>query len=97
MSTPDKVYVRPGQIVWHVMPWSEVCIFMRLADRVCGVELIEHESDGRTYHVAQIYDGAPEAPREFSFPVLPSETGLYHDQGGYYTYAPTPTAKEDAA
>lgn len=57
------------------MPWSEACLFMKIAGQVLEVEIREHG--------AQLYkDGRP-----FSFPILWEEAGFYTDQKTKKPYA----------
>lgn len=60
-----------------LLPWSEVCLHMGVADRVMLGVLRE---DG----MVQLYreDGT-----RFSAPITAGEAGVYHDRKiGYYTY-----------
>lgn len=65
VKTGDKVLVQ--------LPWSEVCMFMKVADQVRPVEILP---DG-----AQIFnaDGT-----KLSFPVTHGEAGIYQDAQGLY-------------
>lgn len=74
--TESKVRVAPGDTVEIVLPWSEVCMHMQVADQRRGVLVGEHG--------AQILnaDGSP-----FSFPVTHGEAGIFRDQGGLYVQA----------
>ena len=71
--------VRPGDRVRIELPYSEVCMHMRLAGRVMDVRMTE----GR-YPMAQLLnpDGS-----EFSAPILTAEAGIYGDvDRGFYYY-----------
>ena len=70
-------YVRPGERVTIEMPWSEVCMHMRIAGRVMQAEVLPGGWS------AQIYDmkGQP-----FSAPVTTGEAGFHHDSEGIYCY-----------
>jgi hypothetical protein len=63
--------VRPGDRVRIELPYSEVCMHMRVAGRVMDVRM----TDGR-YPMAQLLnsDGS-----EFSFPITTGEAGIYGD------------------
>lgn len=65
LSVGDEVRVR--------LPYSEVCMHMRLADQVRTVQVQAHG--------AQILgeDGLP-----FSFPITHGEAGIYRDAEGLY-------------
>lgn len=68
-------YIQPGERVPNEMPWSEVCMHMRIAGQVLEVEIV-----GEQYHMAQLYkDGQP-----FSAPVTTGEAGIYQDYDGRY-------------
>lgn len=65
--------VKPGDVVRLRMPWSEVCLYMKVAEQMRDVRILE---DG-----AQILndDGTP-----YSFPVTHGEAGIYRDAEGLY-------------
>lgn len=67
LSVGDRVRIE--------LPYSEVCMHMRVAGQVFVVEVREHG--------AQILneDGSP-----FSFPILHGEAGIFRDAAGLYTY-----------
>jgi hypothetical protein len=80
MAASNKRYVRPGEDVTVMLPHSEVCLSMRVADRIARVRL---EPSGRSAQI-MFRDGRP-----FSFPVLRGEAGLYEDENGVYGYEET--------
>lgn len=65
--------VKPGDVVWLKLPWSEACMHLRVAGQVRDVRVL---ADG-----AQILndDGTP-----YSFPVTHGEAGIYSDADGLY-------------
>jgi hypothetical protein len=77
-------FVRIGETVRLELPYTEVCMFMRVAGEIFDVQL-----QGEQYPVAQLYrlDGTP-----FSFPITPGEAGLFSHHGAkdparrYYCY-----------
>ena len=79
--------VRPGDRVRIELPYSEVCMHMRVAGRVMDVRMTE----GR-YPMAQLLspDGS-----EFSAPILTAEAGIFGDvERGFYCYPESePTAE----
>ena len=82
-SSPHAV--RPGDHVRIELPFSEVCMHMRVAGRVMDVRMTE----GR-YPMAQLLnpDGS-----EFSAPILTAEAGIYGDvDRGFYCYPPKAAA-----
>jgi hypothetical protein len=88
-NTPPPIqYVKPGETVTVELPWSEVCMSMRVAGRATRVQLIDPDGEGR-HMLAQIFD---DEGRPFSFPVLASEAGFYRNTDGWYCYPPSPTA-----
>lgn len=75
MNSNEKQYLRPGDVVVLRMPWSEVCMDMKIAGQVRPVRLERHQ--------AQILD---HKGGNFSFPVNTGEAGIYLDRscGKYY-------------
>ena len=75
----EPVYAEFNERVVLEMPFSEVCVHMRIAGTVMMAELLPTEYSA----TAQIYtlEG-----NTFSFPVTYSEAGFYKDQNGYYYY-----------
>jgi hypothetical protein len=67
--------VKPGDVVRLMLPWSEVCLYMKVADQVMDVRVLD---DG-----AQILN---EKGTPFSFPITHGEAGIYRDAEGLYTY-----------
>jgi hypothetical protein len=71
--------VRPGDRVRLELPFSEVCMHMRVAGRVMDVRMTEDQ-----YPMAQLLnaDGS-----EFSFPITTGEAGIFGDvDRGFYYY-----------
>lgn len=70
-----EIRVAIGELVTKTMPYSEVCVHMKIADKPMMVRILE---DG---YAAQLYnlDGTT-----FSFPIIYSEAGLYRDTEGFY-------------
>lgn len=68
-----KKRVQPGDVVQQRMPWSEACMFLRVAEQVRGVQVL---ATG-----AQIlnHDGT-----RYSFPITHGEAGIYQDATGLY-------------
>jgi hypothetical protein len=69
-----RVQLKTGDVVRLRMPWSEVCMHLRIADQVRDVRVLDNG--------AQILndDGTP-----YSFPVTHGEAGIYSDADGLYT------------
>jgi hypothetical protein len=63
-----------GDVVTVELPWSEVCMHMRVAGKRMNVQVLSHRS-------AQLLndDGTP-----FSFPILAVEAGIYQDKDGLF-------------
>lgn len=57
------------------MPWSEVCMHMRIADKVMRFRVVG--STGNEMVQLLNEDGTP-----FSFPITPGEAGLYRNHEG---------------
>lgn len=78
-----KHIIHIGETVDIELPYSEVCIHMRVAGKVRPVTLIANtRPDGTaSYPMAQILnlDGSP-----FSMPVTYGEAGIYRDGGEFY-------------
>jgi len=70
MST-NRVF--PGEIVKVKLPYSEVCMHMRVAGKVMWVQL----RGVSTQAVAQLYSEKGGKFVPFSAPILPGEAGLY--------------------
>lgn len=73
-----KTYVKPGEYFETEMPYSEVCMHMRIAGKVMRGELLD-----RQYPMVQLYDVDG---RKYSSPITTGEAGLYEDSEGYYYY-----------
>lgn len=65
-----KTWIKPGEKGRGMMPWSEVCMHMRVSDTVMEFELLE------TGEMVQLIAGNGE---KFSAPILPGEAGIYQD------------------
>jgi len=80
---PFNVLVEPEYIYQVKMPYSEVCIHMKVVDKVMGVELLP---DSRSVQLWEpIVKGDFIDWKQFSIPILASEAGLYfepHDDEG---------------
>lgn len=73
-----RVGVVIGQVVRLVLPWSEVCMHLRLAGHARAVRLTDEG-------MAQILD---DDGREVSFPILANEAGFYGNAAdGYYVHS----------
>ena len=70
-----KRYLNPGDVIRLRLPYSEVCMHMRVAGTVMEVELTASGS-------AQLWKDR----EKFSSPVLPGEAGIYRNSNGYYAY-----------
>lgn len=88
-----RQYVSVGDTVTVELPYSEVCMHMRVAGRQLQVEL-----QPARYFNGEPAPGSPvaqilsESGRPFSFPVLYGEAGFYRDESGrFYTYLPAPS------
>lgn len=75
-SLPRKVYVPVGERVLKEMPYSEVCMFMKIS----GTNMVvEPQANG----MAKVLNsfGQPYCP-----PITCGEAGLYSDENGFYYY-----------
>lgn len=70
--------IRPGWQVRLELPYSEVCMHMRVAGKVMNVQMTEGQ-----YPMAQVLKPSG---FEFSAPILPCEAGIYGSIEGYYCY-----------
>ena len=73
----QAVRVAPGQMSYHLLPHSEVCMHMRVAGQKRFVRLLP---GGR---MAQIYNADFSC---FSSPITYGEAGFYLRDGRFYTY-----------
>lgn len=69
----EKIRVETGKRYKSIMPHSEVCIHMRVADKVMEFEKLERRA------VQLFEDGKP-----FSHPIFPGEAGVMEDEEGFY-------------
>jgi hypothetical protein len=81
MVAIERTRIQPGQFGEKFMPFSEVCMSMRVAGTRMRFQLLE---PGR---MAQLYrlDGS-----EFSFPITAGEAGVFSDSEGHYYYPNLP-------
>jgi hypothetical protein len=77
-----KTYVQPNDRVKILCPYSEVCCYMKLADRLMYAEL--HVSVNG-YKTIQLFNKSGE---QHSFPIMLGEAGFYEDLNGVYYYPP---------
>lgn len=75
--------VRPqvGHRYEKVMPYSEVCLHMRIAGQRMAFEIVPSSAWGHSVQLYDLRDGRP-----FSSPILTGEAGLFEDSEGYYFY-----------
>jgi hypothetical protein len=81
------VPVRHGDRVRLKLPFSEVCMHLRVAGEVMTVVVIrDWYPNGHPRFMARLYD---ESGRRFSFPILTAEAGIYgyDDKMFYYPVA----------
>lgn len=72
-----RIPLNLGDRFWTIMPYSEVCLHMKIAGKEMIVQVLNHTS-------AQVYTLEGE---EFSFPITTGEAGVYTDlSGGLYAY-----------
>jgi len=74
----QQVFVRRGTLFANEMPFSEVCMFMGIAGKIMGCEIVGDRP------VVQLYDIPSKQP--FSFPILLGEAGVFEQDGKYYVY-----------
>lgn len=79
-SSKTPLPVKAGDHVLVEMPYSEVCMHMRIAGKPRVIEVIESKAWG---HTVQIYD---REGRKFSAPILTGEAGVYGHGNGLYVY-----------
>jgi hypothetical protein len=88
VNSSVRTYVAAGVTVTVELPFSEVCMHMRVAGTVRPVRL-QRATFGNGGEapgcVAQILndDGTP-----FSFPITTGEAGFFEDSNRFYTYLP---------
>lgn|ERR1041385_4130283 len=77
--------IRPGDVARLELPWSAVCMHMRVAGRVMHAQMTHGK-----YPMVQLLNPSGS---NFSAPILTSEAGVYGDvEHGFYYYA----VKDDA-
>ncbi len=82
-----EVRIYPGQSGRKIMPHSEVCMSMKIANqpmyfRFDIVGYLNNGIDGIAK--VQLFD---DNNRNFSGPILASEAGIYKDHKGFYYYS----------
>ena len=89
----SRVYLQAGDVIRLRLPWSEVCMHMRVAGKPMNVQIVVEGTSA----VAQLLtdDGS-----RFSSPILLGEAGIYTDGAGKH-YVParrviTPEAELDS-
>lgn len=65
--------IKSGDVVRVKLPWSEACMYMRVADQVRNVRVFDNAASILNE------DGTP-----FSFPITHGEAGIYSDAQGLY-------------
>lgn len=73
-----KHYMKSGERVPVIGPYSEVMCHMGLAGRPADIEFLECRFGDRTYHSAQVYRDSNMA----GAPVTCGEAGIYFDEDG---------------
>lgn len=78
MIDDRKITLTPGsgQKILYTMPYSEICMHMKIAGKLMWVELLNDR-------VAQLYDLNHQ---KFSAPVLYCEAGIFRRGDEFYTY-----------
>jgi hypothetical protein len=79
----SRLYVRKGTKFVSTMPWSEVCMHMRIAGqrRVCA--LVGDRPMVQVFdQVSELRDGVDLKP--FSAPILTGEAGVFTDEHGEF-------------
>lgn len=73
-----QVFVKPGDMVEHELPFSEVCMYMGVAGKKMNCQLLLNG-------MVQLYTLSGD---KFSFPITAGEAGFYNsnDEKGWYTY-----------
>lgn len=75
----DKRYVDPGETVSVELPYSEVCMHMRVAGKRMDVQFLSERNGAQLLNA----NGS-----RFSFPILPGEAGFYRETDGRHYYYP---------
>lgn len=78
--SPPPTTIAPGERVEVRLPWSEVCMHMRVAGEVMFAELTE---DGQGI---QLYDAEGD---QFSFPITLGEAGFHRPDPAGLPYTTT--------
>lgn len=78
METTTKQFVRQGDVVTHTMPYSEVCMYMKVAGQVRPVLILSNMAQIMNHNGTQ-----------FSAPVTFGEAGIYTDSATGLHYVPS--------
>ncbi len=70
----------PGMRVTLLLPYSEVCMHMRVSDHLAEAQLTDSQWPG-----IQLYD---QQGRQWGGSITTGEAGVYRDDEGYYFYPP---------
>ena len=76
----DRAYLQAGDVVRVRLPYSEVCIHMRVAGKPMSVQIVQ---EGDTAMAQLLSDDGS----RFSFPILLGEAGIHTDGTGRH-YVP---------
>jgi hypothetical protein len=71
-----RIYVRRNTMFAATMPYSEVCMHMRIAGKKMACALVGSRP------MVQLFDLQTGSP--FSAPILTGEAGVFEDSDGYY-------------
>lgn len=78
-----KTYLAYGDTAVITLPYSEVCMHMRVAGTAMKAELFQVITCRTHYGMVQLYS---EDGSMFSDPITTGEAGIYQDARGYYYY-----------
>lgn len=76
IPTPEITRIKPGEEGQSIMPYSEVCMHLRVAGKMMRFRLIENARDARYAPSVQLLN--PDGT-ELSFPIGAGEGGVYYD------------------
>lgn len=82
----EQIRVKVGDIGEAVMPYSEVCMHMKVAGRKMLFQIVSERA-------VQLFS-SPMQP--FSFPILLGEAGVFEDEKGMYYYPNISKDERDA-
>lgn len=82
MTNHDRLSIRPGEIAEIELPYSEVCMHMRIAGNTMRVQLVKSNTTPSYYFARILRDD----DTDYCAPINYGEAGIFRDSAGFYHY-----------